>query len=443
MLKFGTDGVRGVANLELTPEVVLALGRAAARVLGTPQFVVGRDTRRSSPMLEAALASGLASEGVDVVLLGVAPTPAVAWVAAREDIAGAVISASHNPFGDNGVKLFGPAGRKLDDATEAALEQALHGLLRHESVGSVPVGDSVGAVIANDEHVDQWLTSVAASIDGRRLDGIRVVLDCANGSASRVGPDLLRGLGADVVVLNDRPDGTNINAGCGSTHTGPLEQAVVEHGADVGVALDGDADRAVAVDAGGRVIDGDQIIAVAAVDRHATGSLAKDTVVVTVMTNLGFRLGMAEHGIHVREVPVGDRFVLEALHAEGLSLGGEQSGHVIFADRATTGDGLLTAVQLLDVVVRRGSSLAALVDAAMTRLPQVLRNVRVDRPVADVERAMSGLVTDAEAELGDHGRVLIRGSGTEPVVRVMVEAPTEQLAASVADRLAGAVADLG
>ncbi|MEO7430056.1 MAG: phosphoglucosamine mutase [Acidimicrobiales bacterium] len=443
MLKFGTDGVRGVANLDLTPEVVLALGRAAARVLPSWRFVVGRDTRRSGPLLEAALVAGLTAEGADVVLLGVAPTPAIAWVAARETIAGAVISASHNPFEDNGVKLFGPGGKKLDDDTEAALERELHSLLRHEASGDPRTGDAIGTVIDGSGEVARWMQSVADSMDGRRLDGLRVVVDCANGAASRVGPALLRSLGAEVTVLHDEPDGTNINAGCGSTHPGDLQAAVLAGGAAAGIALDGDADRALAVDATGRLIDGDQIIAIAAIDRRDAGTLVDDTVVVTVMTNLGFRLGMSEHGIRVLEVPVGDRYVLEALDGGGFSLGGEQSGHVIFADRATTGDGLLTAVQLLDVMARSGRPLAELADASMTRLPQVLRNVRVARGAADAGLALADDVARAELELGDHGRVLIRASGTEPLVRVMVEAPTAEQATAVADRLAAAVASLG
>ncbi|MGH9086039.1 MAG: phosphoglucosamine mutase [Acidimicrobiales bacterium] len=439
MLKFGTDGVRGVANLDLTPEVVVALGRAAARVLPSWRFVVGRDTRRSGPLLEAALVAGLTSEGVDVTLLGVAPTPAVAWVAATQGIAGAVISASHNPFEDNGVKLFGAGGRKLDDETEAALEAELHRLLRHEATASARTGDAVGTVVDGRPDLGHWARAVAGSIAGRRLDGLRIVVDLAHGAASEVGPALLRSLGADVTVLHAAPDGTNINAGCGSTHPEELQRVVVEQGATAGIALDGDADRALAVDADGRLIDGDQIIAITAIDRRDAGTLIDDTVVVTVMTNLGFRLGMADHGIKVLEVPVGDRYVLEALADGGLSLGGEQSGHVIFTDQATTGDGLLTAVQLLDVVARSGRPLAELADAAMTRLPQVLRNVRVDRAGADVAAALSAQVAEVEAELGERGRVLIRASGTEPLVRVMVEAPTAAQAEAAAERLCEAV----
>jgi phosphoglucosamine mutase len=443
VLKFGTDGVRGVANLDLTPEVVLALGRAAARVLGGWEFVVGRDTRQSGPLLEAALVAGLAAEGVQVTSLGVAPTPAVAWMAASRGVAGAVISASHNSFEDNGVKLFTAEGRKLSDAVEEALETELHALLAHQDHGAARTGDAVGTLLDGSAEVDRWAESVLGSIDGRGLEGLRIVVDCANGAASRVAPKALRALGATVEVLHDEPDGTNINAGCGSTHPADLRKAVVQSGADVGIAFDGDADRVLAVDAAGRLIDGDQIIGVLAVDRRDHGRLAKDTVVVTVMTNLGFRLGMAEHGVEVLEVPVGDRYVLEALADQSLSLGGEQSGHVIFADLATTGDGLLTAVQLLDAVARSGRSLGDLADAAMTRLPQVLRNVRVATKDLDVTAALAADIAAVEAELGDHGRVLIRGSGTEPLVRVMVEAPSEPQAEQAADRLVAAVERLG
>lgn len=442
MLKFGTDGVRGVANLELTPEVVLALGRAAARVLPAWQFAVGRDTRRSGPLLEGALLAGLLAEGADVLALGVAPTPTVAWVAARDAIAGAVISASHNPFRDNGVKLFGPGGKKLSDDLEAKLEAELHALLRHESLADPRTGDAIGAQVDARAEATAWAEAVGASIEGRTLKGLRVVLDCANGAASFLGPRILRQLGADVTVLHDEPDGVNINAGCGSTHPEELRRAVVELGADAGIALDGDGDRALAVDAAGRLIDGDQLIGITAIDRRQRGLLAKDTVVVTVMTNLGFHRGMAAHGVEVEQVPVGDRHVLEALDQGGLSLGGEQSGHVIFADQATTGDGMLTAVQLLDVLARRDRPLADLADEAMTRLPQVLRNVRVRAGASAAAAAVAPEVAAVEEELGSNGRVLIRASGTEPLVRVMVEAPTADQAEAAAERLAAAVAAL-
>lgn len=442
MLRFGTDGVRGVANLDLTPEVALALGRAAARVLGGAKFVVGRDTRRSGPLLEAAVAAGLAAEGVDVVSLGVAPTPAVAWLAAAEGIPGAVISASHNPYEDNGVKLFTAAGSKLADHLEQTLEEELHSWLRHEVEVEARTGGSVGTFAEAPAEVDRWLASVGDTLEGRALDGLSVVLDCANGSASGVAPKLLRSLGATLEVIHDRPDGININEACGSTDPGDLQRAVVRVGAQVGLAFDGDADRVLAVDADGRLLDGDQIMAVLAVDRLGRGRLAQDTVVVTVMTNLGFRQGMARHGIKVLEVPVGDRFVLEALRREGLSLGGEQSGHVIFADLATTGDGLLTAVQLLDVVKRSGRPLAELSDAAMQRLPQVLHNVRVARASMDVDPALGSEIAAAAAALGARGRVLVRSSGTEPLMRVMVEAPTIEEATSTAARLVKTIEDL-
>jgi phosphoglucosamine mutase len=443
VLKFGTDGVRGVANLDLTPELVLALGRAAARVLGGWQFVVGRDTRVSGPLLQSALVAGLTSEGAQVTDLGVAPTPAVAWLAAADGAAGAVISASHNRFEDNGVKLFAPGGRKLTDDVEAALEAELHALLTHQGASSPRTGDAVGTVVDGSALVERWVGSVTASIGDRRLDGLSLVVDCANGAATSVAPRVLRALGARVEVLHDEPDGTNINAGCGSTYPEDVQKAVVERGADAGLAFDGDADRVLAVDADGRLIDGDQIIAVCAIDRRDSGRLAKDTVVVTVMTNLGFRLGMQDHGIHVMEVPVGDRYVLEALADGALTLGGEQSGHVIFADLATTGDGLLTAVQLLDTVVRSGRPLGALADDAMVRLPQVLRNVRVGASGIDVTTPLAGEIAAIEAELGERGRVLVRGSGTEPLVRVMVEAPTPEVAEAAAARLVQAVEAIG
>jgi phosphoglucosamine mutase len=440
MLKFGTDGVRGVANAELTPELVLALGRAAARTLPSSRYVIGRDTRRSGPSLEAALTAGLTSEGVDVVRLGVVPTPTVAWLAQRDGVLGAVISASHNPFEDNGVKLFSLGGVKLTDHQEHALEAELRAVLADPAARPARTGAGVGTVTDDDDATKRWMESVVASTEGRGLDGLRVVVDCANGAATLVGPKVLRALGAQVEVLHAAPDGTNINAGCGSTYPADLQRTVVQTGADVGVAFDGDADRMLAVDAAGRLIDGDQIIAITAVDRKARGVLTGDAVVVTVMTNLGFRLGMEERGIEVVEVPVGDRHVLAALAERGLSLGGEQSGHVVFADLASTGDGLLTAVQLLDVVAQTGRPLAVLADDAMTRLPQVLRNVEVRRPGAEVAAEVAASAAVAEQELGDHGRVLLRPSGTERLVRVMVEAPTVEQAEAIADRLAQEVA---
>jgi len=436
MLKFGTDGVRGRAYEELTPALVEALGLAAARTFDVSQCVIVRDTRESGPVLEAALAAGLASGGVEAVRLGVAPTPAAAWVSAADGVLGAVISASHNPYQDNGVKLFAPGGRKLTDEEEAALEAELFRLLEAPPPAPPPVEpvDTSAAEAA----LRRWTTSVVTTSAG--LDGLHVVVDAAHGAASSVAPLVLRSLGARVEVIHADPDGTNINDRSGSTHPEALQAEVVRLGADVGVALDGDADRALAVDAAGRLIDGDQIIAITAIDRAERGALVGGAVVVTVMANLGFRKGMAARGIDVVEVPVGDRHVLAALDERGLVLGGEQSGHVIFRDLATTGDGLLTAVQLLDVVARTGRPLADLADAAMTRLPQVLRNVPVHRPGAEVAQELAPDVAEVAATLGDEGRVLLRPSGTERLVRVMVEAPTLEQADALADQLAALVA---
>jgi phosphoglucosamine mutase len=430
-LKFGTDGLRGVAGTELTAELTTALGRAAARVLGGPRFLVARDTRLSSSWLESALAAGLAAEGVDVELLGVLPTPGLAWHAAEEGVPAAMISASHNPYRDNGIKLFAAGGRKLPDEVERAIEAAMH---------EAPApGDSIGLVRRRIRADEPYARRLIDSLDGRMLDGLSVVVDCANGAASHVAPVVLEELGCDVEVLAARPDGVNINDGCGSTHPQLLQDRVVASGADVGLALDGDADRVLAVDHTGRLIDGDHLIAMCAIDLHDRGLLKDDAVVVTVMTNLGFRLAMADRGISVVETKVGDRYVLEALDEGGLTIGGEQSGHVIFRELATTGDGTLTGLQVLDLVQRSGRRLAQLADDAMTSLPQVLRNVRVAERGVDVTAAIAGELAAVEAELGDHGRVLIRPSGTEPLVRVMVEAPTEEQAESAVTRLVAAV----
>jgi phosphoglucosamine mutase len=443
MLKFGTDGVRGVANAELTPELALALGRAAARVLGGDRFAIGRDTRRSGPMLEAALCAGLVSEGVGVELLGVAPTPEVAWWSVTHGAPAAVVSASHNPFPDNGIKLFAAGGRKLADGVEERLEHELQRLLgdaADHTDRTPPTGAAVGAVrtVSAAAHAG-YRAAVAGSLAGRDLAGLRVVVDCAHGAASVVAPGVLAALGVEVEVIHADPDGTNINAGCGSTHPQDLARAVTQRGADVGVAFDGDADRVLLVDAHGEPVDGDHIIAICAIDRHERGVLTGDSVVVTVMTNLGFRLAMDKRGIDVVETQVGDRYVLEELESRRLDLGGEQSGHVIFRDLATTGDGLLTALQVLDVVVRSGRSLTDLAAEAMTRLPQVLRNVRVAERDPVIAQRIAGPIAAVAERLGDHGRVLVRPSGTEPLVRVMVEAPTEEEATAAADELIEAV----
>jgi len=377
-------------------------------------------------------------------LLGVVPTPAVAWLSAAEGRPAAMISASHNPAADNGIKLFAAGGRKLTDEVEERLEAELDAMLHGSSsapepapTGVAPAG--VASVVDAAGEAQRWCDAVMASIEGRRLDGLRLVVDGANGSASAFAGPVLRALGAEVEVLHASPDGTNINAACGSTHPESLQARVLEVGADAGLAFDGDADRVLAVDAAGRLVSGDHLIGLCAIDRHERGRLPGDTVVVTVMTNLGFRLGMAERGLHVVDTKVGDRYVLEALEEGDWALGGEQSGHIIFRDLATTGDGLLTGVQVLDVMARTGRPLADLADAAMTELPQVLHNVRVARRDPALVDHLADDIAAVQAELGDHGRVLVRPSGTEPVVRVMVEAPTAAQAEAAAQRLTAAL----
>jgi phosphoglucosamine mutase len=433
-VRFGTDGVRGRANTELTPSFALDLGRAAARVLGGPLAVVGGDSRISTAMLEAAFVAGLASEGVEVHRLGVTPTPAVAFEAGRLDAMGAVVSASHNPYHDNGIKLFASGGTKLPDDVERAVESELALLGTVGSPESEP-----GPVHRRDDAAPAYVEHLLSVLDGRTLAGLRVVVDAANGAASGLAAEVFTRTGAQVVVINDRPDGRNINAGCGATDTAALRAVVTAERAHVGIALDGDADRVIAIDERGDVVDGDHIIAICAADLRARGGLVDDTVVVTVMTNLGFRLAMESVGVHVVETAVGDRYVLEALAAGGYSLGGEQSGHVIFTDHATTGDGMLTALVLLDVLQRTGGQLSQLAAGAMTQLPQVLVNVPVAERRPDVADVLVDEIAAAAAPLGETGRILVRPSGTEPLVRVMVEAPTVELAQSTADALAEVV----
>jgi phosphoglucosamine mutase len=434
-LKFGTDGVRGPAD-ELDDAFVAALGRAAAGVLGGERFVIGMDTRQSGPRIERALRAGVEAAGLAVQSLGVVPTPAVATVCAREGLAGAMISASHNPYDDNGIKFFAVGGLKLTDEVEDEIEAVLAASGDDVATASI---ETAPPVEPDRGRVEEYEELLARSIDGRRLNGLKVVVDCANGAASHLAPDVLGRLGADLTVIHAEPDGTNINAGCGSTDTTDLQAAVNASGADIGLAFDGDADRVLAVDEFGELVDGDQLIAMLAIDRRDRGMLPDDTVVVTVMSNLGFRLSMAEHAIKVVETQVGDRYILEALAEHGLTLGGEQSGHVIFRDLATTGDGLLTAIQVLDIMGRTGRFLSDLAASAMERLPQVLRNVRVAQRRPDVAAEIADHIGLVEAELGDRGRVLVRASGTEPVVRVMVEADNEAIAHAMVDRLVAAV----
>ena len=471
-LTFGTDGVRGDARRELTPEFVEALGRAAAGVLGAERFAVGRDTRASGPGLVEALRRGVQRAGGSAVDLGVVPTPAVARWCDEEQVAGAVVSASHNPWHDNGVKLFAPGGRKLSDEAQHEIErrlgELLDGLPGPSTAGSgehlgtaepriAPSGDGGGPAQDTSLHAPlgapsgagrdlalrRHIRAVAASLDGRDLADLRIVVDAANGAAYRCAPECLRGLGADVETIHADPDGHNINDGCGSLHPESLQAAVVASGADAGLAFDGDADRLLAVDHCGDLIDGDQILAVCALDRAGRGRLVGGAVVTTVMANLGLRRSMAGHGIGVVETPVGDRHVLGALEDGGLVLGGEQSGHLIFRDLATTGDGLLTAVQLLDVVKRSGRSLRDLAAAAVTRMPQVLLGVPLPATArsADLDAALGPIAADAASRLGDSGRVLVRPSGTEPLVRVMVEAADLETARAEAELVAASVAE--
>lgn len=438
---FGTDGVRGLANSELTPELALAVSAAAAGVLAEqaqrprPLAVVGRDPRASGEMLEAAVTAGLASAGADVLRVGVLPTPALAYLVGKLGAElGVMISASHNPMPDNGIKLFASGGHKLADVVEDEITARVMGARFNR-----PTGARIGRVrdlpSVSDQYVDHLLATGPYA-----LDGIRVVVDCAHGAASTLAPLAYRRAGAEVVALHAQPDGLNINEGCGSTHLETLRKQVLAHGATLGIAHDGDADRCLAVDATGEVVDGDQIMAILALAMRDRGELAGDTLVATVMSNLGLHLAMRQHGITVKTTAVGDRYVLEALTAGGYSLGGEQSGHVILPRYATTGDGLLTALRLMDRVATTGRSLTELA-GAVHRLPQVLLNVAVaDKAAAVAAPAVRAATAQAQAELGETGRVLLRPSGTEQLVRVMVEAPTQSTAADLAQRIATIVA---
>lgn len=471
---FGTDGVRGLANADLTPELALRLATAAAQVLteqakrssvvateagrpaedaqarrasavGTGRFlfrpqpprplaVVGRDPRASGEMLESAVAAGLASAGVDVLLLGVLPTPAVAFLTGDLGASlGVVISASHNAMPDNGIKMFAAGGLKLEDAVEDAIEAAMEAPL------ALPTGEGVGRIRTVEEADRRYLDHLLIATPSP-LHGLRVVVDCAHGASSKLAPEVYRRAGAEVVVIAGSPDGLNINAGVGSTYLTGLRDAVVAEQADLGIAHDGDADRCLAIAADGSTVDGDVILAILATSMRERGRLAQNTVVATVMANLGFRKAMEQAGIAVRTTAVGDRYVLEAMRAGGFSLGGEQSGHVILADHATTGDGLLCALHLMAAVSESGQSLAELAKI-VTKFPQVLINVRVaDKAAVASSPTVTEAVAQAEAELADSGRVLLRPSGTEPVVRVMVEAATTDQAERVAQRVVDVVA---
>ena len=436
-LRFGTDGVRARADTVLTESVVRALGRAAAGHLGADRVVIGHDPRESGEALSRALAEGFLEGGVDVRQLGMVPTPAVAYVAATDGIAGAVVSASHNPWSDNGVKLFAAGGHKLDDAAQAELQASW------DEVPEIVAGDRAVPGPAQD---DRWAESVVASVEAGALDGLSLVVDCANGAMSTIAPVVLERLGADVTVLHATPDGRNINDACGSMHPEDLQRVVVETGADAGLAFDGDGDRVVAIGADGSLLDGDHLLVACGIDLHERGLLVGGTVVVTVMANLGLRRAFAAAGISLHETAVGDRYVLEALEANNWTLGGEQSGHLIFRHLATTGDGLLAGVQALDAARRRGRMLGEWTTELVVKAPPSLRAVAVDGSGEAVVAAMADDIAAAEARLGDEGRVVVRPSGTEHVVRVMVEAVDAGLATLLTDELctlARRIADRG
>ncbi len=440
MLRFGTDGVRGDADKDLTTPLVVALARAVARVLHPARVLVGRDTRASGPRIEAELAIGLQAEGVEPVLLGVLPTPAIAFVAATEGVPAAIVSASHNRWSDNGVKVIGADGRKLPDDAEVAIEAELEAELEGMSGRrAYTYGSFEASFEADGASADAYVAHLLSTLGGRRLDGLDVVLDCANGAGFDIGPRVLRDAGARVHVLHAAPDGRNINDGCGSTHPELLRRTVTERGAALGLALDGDGDRVIAVDERGELVDGDEIMTMTAIDMHARGALRNAAIAVTVMSNLGLHRAMRADDIRVIETPVGDRHVVAAMQTNDLVLGGEQSGHIVYSEYATTGDGLLTGLLVADLLRRTNRPLSALA-AQMTRVPQVLVNVRVARRV-DVAAsvALDEAVRSIEEELGETGRVLVRASGTEPLVRVMIEADAQSVADAAAERLRSVV----
>ena len=434
---FGTDGVRGVAGTDLTRDLAYRLGRTAVAVLGRhgatqpPTFVVGRDTRESGAWLEDALTEGILDAGGDVLLAGIEPTPAIAFMTVDlEASSGVVISASHNPPADNGIKFFSREGMKLPDHLEDEIEADLTRV--------DPPGTARGALAGIPEGRERYLHHLEAAADAR-LDGMKIVVDCANGAASDVAPEILRRLGAEVIAINAEPDGRNINVGCGALHPDVVAAEVTERGADAGVTHDGDADRALFADAEGAVIDGDQVLAASALAMHERGTLKGDVVVGTVMSNLGLVHRMRDAGIELVQAQVGDRYVLEEMERRGAMLGGEQSGHVIFREDATTGDGLLTAVRFLSLAAANGVSVGELA-RAMPRYPQVLINVPVSDRGASVDAAsVEQAIALAEAALGDRGRVLVRASGTEPLIRVMVESETDAESQRHAEAVADAV----
>lgn len=440
---FGTDGVRGEANRELTPELAYRLGRAATvffgeKAPGAPVILIGMDTRISGAMFEAALAAGICSAGGKAIIAGVVPTPAIAYLTRHiKAQAGIVISASHNPFHDNGIKFFGGDGYKLPDATEDQLEELVHAIEEGKPLFR-PLGDKVGTIEARHDLINDYIAYMLTTVQGD-LTGMKVVLDCSNGASYEAMPILLKRLGAQTVVLNASPNGININDQCGSTHLDALRSAVLAHKADVGIAHDGDADRCLGVDENGEVIDGDRILVMCALEMMQKGTLKDNTVVSTVMANIGFHKAIKEAGGRVEVTKVGDRYVLENMLANGYRLGGEQSGHIIFSEFSTTGDGLLTALQLLFSIKKSGKKASALA-ALMKSYPQLLVNVRVKSKDGWKENsAITGAIAAGNEELGDNGRILVRASGTEPLIRVMAEGPDQAQLERICQQIAAVV----
>ena len=435
MLKFGTDGVRGEFGTELTTSYVAALARAAAKVLQCKLVVIGRDTRESGSVLEAAIARSLSSLGIEVHLMGVAPTPAIAFAAASSDVVSLAITASHNPYSDNGVKIFGRGGRKLTDEQESQIESEL---AREMSLGEITTS-SKSQAISNPEYLERYCAALVVSAPKNALAKLHIALDCANGAMSEVASAVLVALGAKVSVIHSSPNGKNINHQCGATNPGELREFVKKIQADLGIAFDGDGDRLIAIDDSGSIVDGDHLIAISAQEMKRNGTLRNNKVAVTVMTNIGFHQAMKQSAIEVVTTPVGDRSVLIAIQENDLSLGGEQSGHIIYHDLATTGDGLLAAIRLAVLIANSSQVFSKIASNAMTSFPQVLKNIRVAKLAEDVAQIFAAEIATAEKILADDGRVLVRSSGTEPVVRVMVEAREHDIAESVAATLVAAI----
>lgn len=438
---FGTDGVRGIANAELTPELAFKLGRAAATYFGretaTPKIIIGRDTRLSGTMLEAAMAAGICSAGGNAHLLGVIPTPAVSYLTSVLNAnAGVVISASHNPFEDNGIKFFSKTGHKLPDAVEDEIENIVATPVDYQKT---PTGSSVGQVIVEQGLGELYIKHIVSSAD-TELHGLKVVMDCANGANSEIAPEILRRLGAEVIAIFNQPNGININNKCGSTHLEALQAKVLECGAAAGIANDGDADRCLVVDEKGAVLDGDQIMLICALELMKENKLKDNVLVTTVMSNVGLHQAMKEHGGKCVKTKVGDRYVLEAMTNNGYQLGGEQSGHIIFSEFSTTGDGILTAVRLLGAMVRNNQTLSQM-GALMQKYPQILLNVRVvDKRGWEENQSIKDVIKHYEAVLGENGQILVRASGTEPLIRIMAEGPDQAQLEAIAAAIAEVVA---